>query len=125
MVLRTLLRLMRHRRKVMHSGRILSSEPIAHRLDGTIMALQFKEAPRHQIHCCGKDRPKWDKAIQLILRSGVTMKNLSPMESSSNHWVIAGSYQLPQLLLSRHIAYTDSFTIKNITRMVHLGSSSG
>jgi hypothetical protein len=82
---------MKPHRKVISFGRIQSLEPIAHRSDGTIMALQYKEALRHQRHCYGKDHLRWDKAIQRLLHSGVTMKDQFLMELSSSHLAIAGS----------------------------------
>lgn len=85
MALQTQLRLMRPHRKVTSFGRIQSSELTARHLDGMIMVSQCKEALRHQRLCCGKDHQKWDKAIQRLLLSGVTMKSLFPMELSSSH----------------------------------------
>ena len=74
------LRLMKLLRLEMHSGKILSLEPTPRLLDGTIMVLQFKEAPHHQKLFSGKDHLKWVKAIQQLRHSGVTMRNQSQME---------------------------------------------
>ena len=107
---------MNHKR-VQHFGKIQSSVLTLLLSDGMTMALQFKEAHRHQKLCSGRDQLKWDKAIQNRHLSGVTSINQFQMELSSSHSVTAGSSQPHQLYLRILSVFTDSHTIENITRM--------